>query len=172
MKKLACWKMCQPELSSARSNKAGACHTHITTPWIAVAVIGSVRRFHSDCSGDFQLPPSDRRSAFGRPQASTPPVFDDASSKVATSMISSCSIMCIVKLCSPASWSGDTRAKVSTVQPHRNRPAPDGRADARRDSRTQPVTKISSARPSGTSSTGSSVQPMLMPSMAESPSKR
>src|SRR3954454_3671292 len=78
MKKLACWAMCQPELSSARSNKAGACHTHITTPWIAVAVIASVRRFHSDCSGDFQLPPSDSRSALGRPQASTPPVFDKA----------------------------------------------------------------------------------------------
>src|SRR4051794_15783419 len=87
-KKQACWAMCQPELSSARSNRTGACHAHMTTPWTSVAVIGSVRCRHKDCSGDFQLPPSARRNGRGRPHASTPPEFDEARSKVDTSMIS------------------------------------------------------------------------------------
>ena len=65
----ACWKMCQPQLSSARSNSAGACQAHITTAWTSVAVTGSVSRFHSAASGDFQLPPSDSRSGRGSPQA-------------------------------------------------------------------------------------------------------
>ena len=68
-----CCATCQPRLSSARSNNAGACHTHITTAWKTVAVMGSVSRRHSDDSGAFQPPPSASRSGAGRPQASTPP---------------------------------------------------------------------------------------------------
>ena len=119
-KKQACCAMCQPKLSSARSNRSGACHAHMTAPWTTVAVTGSVSRRHSDCSGDFQLPPSARRSGRGRPQARTAPAPDAASSKVATSMISSCSIMCMVKLRSPASCSGEVSGSARTVQPDRN----------------------------------------------------
>ena len=104
----------------------------------AVAVTGSVSRFHSRCSGDFQFPESDWRSGRGNPQASTPPAFDDARSSVDTSMINSCSIMCMVKLRSPASCSGETSDSVSTVHPERNRAGRTG-ADARFDRRRQPT---------------------------------
>ena len=111
----------------------------MTAACTAVAVTGSVRRRHTRWSGDFHPPASDSRNGRGNPQASTAPAPDEASSNVATSMISSCSIMCIAKLRSPASWSGEVSDSVSTVQPERNSTGCTG-TDARFDRRTQPTT--------------------------------
>ena len=137
-KKQACWAMCQPKLSSARSNRAGACHAHMTTRLDEGRGDGLGKLPPQPLSGDFQLPPSHRRSGRGRPQARTPPALDAASSKVATSMISSCSIMCMVKLRSPASCSGEISDSVSTAQPARKRAGRTG-VEARVDSRRQPT---------------------------------
>ena len=88
--------------------------------WTTVAVTGSVSRFHSAAAATSSCRRATGAAAAAGPRRASPPALDAASSRVATSMISSCSIMCMVKLRSPASCSGETSARVSTVQPDRN----------------------------------------------------
>ena len=85
--------------------QGGVCQSHIAAPWRRVAATGSRAGATAPAAATGRR--ASRRSGRGRPQSEHRAGADEARSKAATSMISSCSIMCIVKLRSPAAWSGE-----------------------------------------------------------------
>ena len=137
-KKHACWAMCQPKLSSARSNSGGACHP--TGPPPGSPSRSRARSGASTAAG--AATSSCRRAraaaAAAGPRRARRRRWTRRAAGWTTSMISSCSIMCMVKLRSPASCSGEMSDSASTGQPDRKSAGRTG-VDARFDSRAQPT---------------------------------